>query len=141
MDKKGQTTVEFALAALLVLTLLFTIIDLGVMFYVNLTMQHAVREGARYAIIGQPSTSTGATADQARLDALTTQIKNSSNGLYIDANIVSGPTVSVLTPSNTVTFSNYTVSPASGTGQPDQIIIVRLTYAWPLWFELKGAIF
>ena len=44
---------EFALVALLLFGILFTIIDLGIMFYVNLTMQHAVREGTRYAVTGQ----------------------------------------------------------------------------------------
>ena len=52
MNRKGQTTVEFALTALVLLTFLFAAIDLAIMMYVNLTMQRAVREGARYAITG-----------------------------------------------------------------------------------------
>ena len=52
-QKKGQTTVEFALVVLLFLTLIMTIVDFALMFFVNQTIQHAVREGARYAVTGR----------------------------------------------------------------------------------------
>jgi Flp pilus assembly protein TadG len=126
MGKKGQTTVEFAVAALLLVPLLFAIMDLAIMFYVNLTMQRAVREGARYAITGQTGTSGN------RRTELINQIKKASLDLY-DKNDLSekDPSVSILTPTST-TFTNYTGSPVSDTGSQNQIIIVRLTYAWPL---------
>jgi Flp pilus assembly protein TadG len=47
---QGQTTIEFALIAIILTGLIFLIMDLGVMLFVNLTMQYAVREGARYAV-------------------------------------------------------------------------------------------
>jgi Flp pilus assembly protein TadG len=129
MDRRGQTTVEFALVALLLLTFLFAIIDLAVMFYVNLTVQHAVREGARYAVVGQPP---GSSAGLARRAALTQKVLDSANGLCSGGNVVSGPTVSVLTPANTNAFSQYSGRQVPDTGQSNQIIIVRMTYAWPL---------
>jgi Flp pilus assembly protein TadG len=129
MNKKGQSTVEFALAALVLIPVFLVILDLSVMFYVNLTMLHAVREGARSAVVGQPSTDPGQGA--ARRSALTQKIIDSSNGLYIPANIVAGPVVSVLSPP-APGFTNYTGNPVADTGQPNDIIIVSLTYAWPL---------
>jgi Flp pilus assembly protein TadG len=126
VNEKGQAMVEFALSALVLFMLLFAIIDLGMMFYVNLTLQHAVRVGTRNAIIGQ-SAKNGKTLREALRD----DIVDASNGLCIASNIVSGPTVSILTPSATA-FSNYTGSPVNDTGAPDQIIIVRMKYAWPL---------
>jgi Flp pilus assembly protein TadG len=47
---QGQTTLEFALIALVLIGLIFLIMDLGIMLFVSLTMQYAVREGARYAV-------------------------------------------------------------------------------------------
>jgi Flp pilus assembly protein TadG len=44
----GAATVEFALVAAVVFTLLFGIIDFSYIFWGTLSMQHAVREGARY---------------------------------------------------------------------------------------------
>ena len=138
-DRKGQTTVEFALVALFLLfPLLCAIIDLSVMFYVNLTMQHAVREGARSAIVGQPDTAPG--AGKARRDALESKIKAASNGFFIGENIVSGPTVSVLN-SPKPGFANYTGVPVDDTGEPNDIIIVSLKYAWPLLTPVLYTVF
>jgi Flp pilus assembly protein TadG len=129
MNCKGQTTVEFALVAVLLFTILFAIVDLSVLFYVERTMQQAVREGARYAITGQKTGMPG------RAELIKT-VKDASNGLY-DKNALSDkdPTVSVLLPSETRNFSNYTGyrgTPVVDTGQQNDIIIVSLTYAWPL---------
>lgn len=130
MNRKGQTTVEFAATALVLFTVLFALIDLAVMFYVNLTMQHAVREGARYAITGQG----GNNGNQRRM-ALEERIRACSYGLY-DKN--ANPrrnealNVSVVTPSSTATFANYTGTPVDDTGDPNQIIIVSLDYSWRL---------
>ena len=54
-DEKGASIIEFALVGIVVFGLLFAIVDLGMMFYVNLTMQNAVREGARFAVTGNSS--------------------------------------------------------------------------------------
>ena len=140
MNEKGQTMVEFALTALVLFTLLFAIIDLAMMFYVNLTMQHAVREGTRYAITGQTTGANGRAA-------LIQNIKDASNGLY-DQNALDqkDPTVSVLTPISTPSasaspFPNYTGAQITTTGTPDQIIIVRLTYAWPVLTPILKPLF
>jgi len=126
MRTKGQTTVEFALTALVLFVLVFAIIDLSVMFYVNLTMQHAVREGARYAVTRQDKSTD-------LKGAMIQKIKDSSCDLY-DKNVNpdKDPTVSVVTPTDASTFNNYTGRPVSDTGNADEIIIVKLVYSWPL---------
>jgi len=128
---KGQTTVEFALAALLFFGLLFTVMDLGIMLYVNLTMQHAVREGTRYAITGRHDLDPGGGLD--RRAALIQKIKDQSMGLY-DKNLnpQKDPTIKVIDTSKT--FNNYT-SGTVQTGNPgkvDETIVVSLNYTWPL---------
>ncbi len=52
-NKRGAAVVEFAVAGLLFFTVLFSIVDWAVLSFINLTMQHAVREGTRYAVTGQ----------------------------------------------------------------------------------------
>jgi Flp pilus assembly protein TadG len=136
MKSKGQTTVEFAMAAVLLLLFLFAVIDLSFMFYVNLTMQRAVREGARYAVTGQTHGKEG-------LDNMITCIKDASNGLY-EQNYLKDevPKVSVLTLADTKNFSNYTGRPITDSiGNPTQIIIVSLKYAWPLMTPLISPFF
>lgn len=79
--EKGVAAVEFALLAPLFFLMLFAIIDLGTMFWVNLTMQYAVREGARYAITGQDNLDPNSAAQQ-RYAAVIQEIRNNSMGLY-----------------------------------------------------------
>ena len=105
--------------------------DLGIMFYVNLTMQHAVREGTRYAVTGRHDLDPG--GGLSRRAALIQEIRNQSMGLY-DKNLYprKDPTIKVIDTSNT--FNNYT-SGTRQTGDPgkvDETIVVSLTYTWPL---------
>lgn len=49
--EKGQSLVEFALVLPLLLGLLCGIIDFGWVYYNQITLANAAREGARYAVI------------------------------------------------------------------------------------------
>jgi len=50
-SSRGQTLVEFALIAPFILILLVGVVDFSVFLNHRITMQHAVREGARYAAV------------------------------------------------------------------------------------------
>ena len=66
----GQSVVEFALASLLLMTLLFGTIDLGRAVFDRAMLTNAVREAGRYAAVN-PSDSTGiVAAAQARSPGL-----------------------------------------------------------------------
>lgn len=54
-DDRGASAVEFALVVPLLLVLLFGIINFGVLFSQQLTMNNSVREGARRAVVGDPN--------------------------------------------------------------------------------------
>jgi len=139
MNRKGQTTVEFALTAFILFAVLFALIDFAVMFFVNLTMQHAVREGARYAITGQ-----GGGNGEQRRKALVDKIVACSYGLYEkNANPHKEPEVSVVPLSllTGTTFDNYTGTPVQDTGRPNELIIVKLAYSWPLMTPILAPFF
>lgn len=70
----GGTLVEFALVAPLLILLIMAALELSIMYWVNLTLQHAVREGARYAVTGQG----GALREQLAVQRIVEQ----SMGLY-----------------------------------------------------------
>jgi Flp pilus assembly protein TadG len=64
---RGQTLIEFALVAPLIFLLLFVIVDFGIALDRRITLQHAVREGARYgAVNASVAAIKQATADQAQ---------------------------------------------------------------------------
>ena len=125
-NKKGQTVIEFALIGILLFGLVFAVVDFGTMLYVNLTMQHAVREGARYAITGSSDLSCGTVRA-----CVVQKIRNSSVGLC-DKNpcnitfytLQSGSPVELPTDPN---------DPGSlVVGGPSELIVIRVAYSWPL---------
>ena len=73
----GAAIVEFALVSVIFFTVLCSILDISYLFWVNLTMQHAVREGARLAITGQ--TITPATNCR---DSVIAEMADQSMGLW-----------------------------------------------------------
>ena len=114
--ERGATVVEFAVVLPLLLFLLMGIFELGTLFWVQMTMQHAVREGARYAVTGQTDLDPD---DHLRSTAITAKIKQSSVGLYdsvVEDMVVTDPDGHVLT--------NF--------GSPGQIIVIKLQCAWQL---------
>lgn len=52
VGREGQTLIEFALVAPLALVFLLAIVDFGIAIDRKLVLDHAVREGARYAAVG-----------------------------------------------------------------------------------------
>lgn len=85
MRQAGAAVVEFALAAMLFFTVLFSIIDWSYLFFANLSMQHAVREGARYAVTGQSGLSP---TPGDRCAAARERIRQSSMGMYDRTNAI-----------------------------------------------------
>ena len=61
-SEKGQAMVEFALVVPLLVMLLFGIIDFGRIFHTYLAIDHASREAARVASIGESDATIVSTA-------------------------------------------------------------------------------
>lgn len=52
-SKKGQAILEFTLAFPIFIFFFFAIVEFSYLFYVKLTLQHALREAGRYMITGR----------------------------------------------------------------------------------------
>lgn len=126
--QRGATVIEFALTAMLFFFIVFAIFEFSLLYWVNLTMQHAVREGARYAITGRSDLDPGDPDDPEyqlqRYKAVIQQIKNQSMGLYDQVK----PTIVV----NGVEYGNPENYNASMFGNPGDIIVLQLNCSWPL---------
>lgn len=114
---QGATLVEFALVAPLMLLLLMTALELSLLFWVNLTMQHAVREGARYAVTGQ--------GGALRAQQVAARIEQQSMGLYRRV----APVLRI----------NQAVAPADAVQYPQglfgaggDLLVLQLDGAWPV---------
>ncbi|TXI86152.1 MAG: pilus assembly protein [Cupriavidus sp.] len=127
---RGASAVEFALVAPLFFLLLFSVVDFSAMMWANLTMQHAVREGARYAVTGQ----TGLDPDQAspqRYRAVLEKIHDSSLGVFD----MSGAQVT--------TWVNGSSQPSGAGmfGAAGDIVVIQVDCNWPLLTPLVAAFF
>src|SRR5437867_1185326 len=90
--ERGQTTVEFVLAAPFILAVLYAIVQFGIVYFNYLHVADAVRAGARQAVV-----THDVTAAKAAAVASATGL-----GSFTTANVnVSGP----LTPGSDVTVS------------------------------------
>jgi len=127
----GQTLVEFAVVAIVFFMTLFAIMDFAMMFYVNQTMQHAVRSGSRLAIV-DPGANCNA--------AIIANIRTQSMGFY-DKNVgTKTPTISRQTLGAYGDINGTTISDGS-CGTPQQPITVSLTYSWPIMTPFLKPIF
>jgi len=156
-NKRGAAAVEFAIAGLLFFFILFSIVDWALLSFINLTMQHAVREGTRYAITGQQNleyeTYDSATPEtrwlaDSRFNAMVEKIHSQSMGFF----------ESVLDPGQDIVVTDVgggdikgdfgydanndgdyddtglgeTTWQAYYPGDPSQIIVVTLNCTWKL---------
>jgi len=81
-NEKGSSAVEFALVVVLFLTLLFSIVEYALMSYIHLTMQHAVREGTRYAVTGRSDDGQGNDLEYAHFDVGDEETRWLANGRF-----------------------------------------------------------
>lgn len=75
----GQSMVEFALILPIFLLILCGIIDFGWLFYNQLSLNNACREGARYAVVN--------TADNADTQAIINHIENTTTTVFANDGI------------------------------------------------------
>ena len=136
LKQRGVVTVEFALLAPLLFLVLCIAMDLGIALWVNLTMQYAVREGARYSVTGQSNLDPNAT-NQQRYLAIVQEVKNSSLGLY---NMVS-PSYTITINGTTQSYNTQASYGSGMFGNPGDIVVLQINCIWPLLTPLVSPFF
>ena len=106
---RGQTMIEFVLVAPLYFLLTFAVIDFGRMFFVQMSVQQAVQEAARYASTGQHAADPKNPGQNlSRIASITQAVQNAAVGANI-ANVqvssLAGGAGSAGGPGDTVTVS------------------------------------
>lgn len=80
-DDSGASAVEFALVVPILLLLVFGIINFGIIFSQQLTLNNAVREGARRAVVNDPGSPRSC-------DQILASVKNDLSGLALNKSAV-----------------------------------------------------
>jgi Flp pilus assembly protein TadG len=107
-DERGASAIEFALAAPILVTMIYGIFTLGQLFEADAGMQHGLGEGARYATLCLSPTAAGVCTVPTD-----TQITNKvTSKLYGPASNLT-PTITTDTTAKTKTISlTYTTTPS-----------------------------
>lgn len=122
---KGVQVVELGVIAPVLFAVLFAVIEMGFLFWANLTMQYAVREGARYSVTGQ--TNLDPTSSQQRYLAVLQEIRGKSMGLFDQ---LQTEIVTCRVNSGSVVACNTSTAGNNPFGSPGEIIVVRLDCKW-----------
>lgn len=85
-EDRGAAAVEFALVVVPLLVIVFGIVNFGVIFSQQSTLNNAVREGARRAVVNDPY--AGAVSDPRSCNGIIVSIKNELSGLALDNDAV-----------------------------------------------------
>lgn len=81
---RGQTMIEFILVAPLYFLLTFAVIDFGRMFFVQMNVQQAVQEAARYASTGQHLTDPNNPGQTlSRVASITQEVQQAAVGANV----------------------------------------------------------
>ena len=120
---RGEGLVEFALVVPLFFLLMFGIIDLGHLYFVQVTLENAVRQAGRYAVTGQKMTG------ETRLSSIVKVAQHAAPGLDLSQILISsgqgGSSVS----------SNGTPTAA---GLPGDTVTISLTTNLKLFTNMLG---
>lgn len=120
--ERGAAVVEFAIVASVYLLVLIAIIEFGVMFWASLTMQYAVREGARYAITGQAEPAS------TRYLSVINKLQTSSMGLWGKVS----PVITVRINNGAPVSYSSTTYTSGMFGIGTDVVVLQVDCKWPL---------
>lgn len=127
-DERGQTLVEFALIAPLFFMMIFGIMEGANIFHTWEAVQHSAEMGARYAVTGRDSCSSGGSG---RTGCITSEARR---GL---SHLPNGPSSTVST--QWWDYPTY-ASGGSGAGSPCDAVEVRVNYSYPMRFPVVQSV-
>lgn len=135
-DRDGTAAIEFALLAIPFFMLIFGIIELAIILFINSTLNHAVSEAGRQIRVGNFQACSGGTSAQKFKDMICAEMSglgNCDQRVRVDVK-TAGTFAGVTLPAETdpadasATIGNGTVDSTSG-GDP---VVARAIYYYPL---------
>lgn len=109
-SSRGQTLLEFALVVPVFLMLVFAVIDFGHLFYVQMSLENAVREAGRYATTGNHlADPKNPGKNLSRVNSIIQTVQQAATGLNV--------------PSNSITVSSVGGGAGSAGGPGDTVTV------------------
>lgn len=134
--QSGSAMIEFALIAPVFFLLLFAIMEVGIIFFAQSTLQHGAEDVARMVRTGQAqSAQLSQSVMKTKLCASIAPLIPCDGNLYLDVQAFSSFGMVQFTPpldgtGNMKPMSNYKL------GNACDVVLVRAFYAWPVYTPL-----
>ncbi|MGH7831310.1 MAG: TadE/TadG family type IV pilus assembly protein, partial [Candidatus Binatia bacterium] len=122
-SSRGQSTIEFALILPLFALVFFAFVEFGHLFYVQVTLQHALSEAGRYMVTGRTEKNAD-DEDMPRPDVIKDVFCKNLIGTGLSCDDLGA----------------FAMVPADG-GGADDIVTVTATFEKPLFTALIGQFF
>jgi Flp pilus assembly protein TadG len=136
--ERGQTLLEFALVLPAILLLFFILIESGRLFHAYVTVQHAAREGARYAVTGQHDEAIGD-----RVTTIKHTARMAASSLVVDPNkvdLVNGPASPYYDDASALIVRVWGPRGEDDAGGPGERVTVRVVYNLPILTPVLSSI-
>lgn len=137
-DRSGATAIEFSLIALPFFALLFAIIEIGMFFLADQTLENAAQDSARLIMTGQVQNSKF-TQEQFKQTVCSRLVGMFDCQGGIEVDVKSYKTFADVTIDNPIGADNklrtdFTFLP----GNAGDVVVVRVFYQWPLYVTGLG---
>jgi Flp pilus assembly protein TadG len=137
-NRRGSAAVEFALVAPMFFGLLFAIIETGMVFFAGQVLETVTQDSARAIMTGQ---TQGASVSQSQFKTEVcgriVALFDCVNGIYVD--VRSYPSFgTVVIPNQIDAGKNFINDMKFCPGKPEEIVVVRVFYQWPLFLTSLG---
>ena len=133
-NDRGSSAVEFGLIGMMFFLLIGMWIELGLMLFMQTTLDYAVRKEARLIRTGQ-ITASGASTFKNNLCSDVAALMTCSN---VQVNVVSGPNFAALTNEVPTDSSSRMTSTTFSPGSSGSSVVVQVGYTRPLTFALAA---
>ncbi len=137
-SEKGATAVEFGIVALPFFLLLMAILETGMVFYAQSTMDGAMKEAARMIRTGEAQKNNWSQADfRNKMCTAVSGLFGCTENLKIEVLSFPDATAITLPPAldNNGDLKNaFSYSP----GAPNDTVVVRVFYSWDLIMSIPG---
>jgi Flp pilus assembly protein TadG len=139
LSRGGSAAVEFALVAPMFFALLFAIIETAIMFFASQVLETITQNSARSILTGQTQSAGYTTAALFQQNVVCPQIPALFTCANIAVDVESWPAFSGAMAVTSLidascNFNNLQYSP----GGPGDIVLVKLSYQWPLFVTGLG---
>ena len=134
--QKGATAVEFGFVALIFITFISTWMELGLVIFMQSTLDRAVRKESRLIKVGT-ITASGASTFAANLCSDLSALMTCS---LIQVNVTSGSTFSSLSSTVTTTSANRLATTGFNPGGSGDNVMVQVGYTMPLIIPLVSSL-